>query len=106
MDQKTGDVGIAAGFGVLVDDALPLDGLLYGVDVDCRAHDDAAFIDISLPRAPLRYILETELNLSCPAMSHNCSRTGLPSTLDFSFVEKSQPMVGRTFSSNLWWTYW
>ena len=53
------------------------------------------------PRAPRRYILETALNLSCPAISQIWSLTSLPSLrLSLSLVWKSQPMVGLTFSSN------
>jgi len=41
--------------------------------------------------------LDTALNLSCPAISHNCNLTGFPSMVDLSLVEKSHPIVGLTF---------
>ena len=106
LDQKAGDFDIGPHVGVFLDGLLPLQRLLYGASLVGGADDGAAYLRAQLPSAPRRYILETELNLSCPAMSHSCSRTALSSTLDFSLVEKSQPMVGLTFSSNLWWTYW
>lgn len=56
---------------------------------------------ITQPKAPLKYILETALNLSCPAMSHNCRRAFLPSIVVLSLVEKSHPIVDFTYSSNL-----
>lgn len=59
-----------------------------------------------LPRAPRRYILDTALNLSWPAISQSCSLTALPSRVVLSLVEKSQPIVGLTFSSNFLWIYW
>ena len=55
------------------------------------------FLDYRLPKAPLKYILETALKRYCPAMSQSWSRTGLPSMLFLSLVEKSHPIVGLIF---------
>jgi hypothetical protein len=43
------------------------------------------------------------LNLSCPAVSHNCNLTLSPSTYTF-FVTKKAPVVEVVFfGSNLFW---
>ena len=97
LDQQAGNVGIGADFSIFLDDSFPFDGLLKRGSLIRRAHDHTTCISLHLPKAPLRYIFDTELNRSCPAMSQSCSLTGLPSTLDLSLVEKSHPMVGLTF---------
>lgn len=97
LDQQTGDVGICADLSIFLDDSLPFDGFLERGSLVRRTDYHTAYISLHLPKAPLRYIFDTELNRSCPAISHSCNLTGLPSTLDLSLVEKSHPMVGRTF---------
>lgn len=80
--------------------------IFFHFNVSWREDSSWELDTITHPRAPLMYILLTELNLYCPAISQSWRRMCLPSTVDLSLVEKSQPMVGRELGSNFLKTYW
>ena len=101
LDQQTGNECFCSDVDILFDKFFPLDCFLDCRPFSGRADYNAAFLRTKVPRAPRRYILETALKRSWPAMSQSCRRMGLPSRVDFSLARKSQPIVGRTFSSNL-----
>lgn len=97
LNQQARNTYIRCNINVFLDQFLPFNGLLDSGSVSGRANYDASLLTKSVPRAPRRYIFETALKRSCPAISQSCKRMGLPSIVDLSLAKKSQPMVGRTF---------